>query len=114
MKHKKTIKKLEEDIIELKQLLEQSDLRANKAEMYVEEHFPAVSEIEIKQGWHSGSGTSTFDVKISVFADDLHKIIKFLTNRKMKEKKWSHIHSDITEQIEKEVKKQYGITDQNK
>ena len=105
----KDIKKIKEDLIKTHQLLEQAELRADKAEMYIEEIYPAINEIEIKQGWHSGCGTSTYKVTFDVYAEDLTKLIRFLTNRKLKDKKWSMIHSEIQERIRREVKQEYGI-----
>ena len=106
MLNMKNIKKIEEDLVQTKQLLEQAQLRADKAEMYIEEMYPAINTIEIKQGWHSNCGTSTYKVIFDVYAEDLIKLIMFLTNKKLKDKKWSMINSEIQERIRREVEQQ--------
>lgn len=92
---KKKIKNLQEELIGTKQLLEQAELRADKAELYIEEIYPAINEIQIKQGWHNSCGTSTYKVIFDVYAEDLTKLIRFLTNKKLKDKKWSMIAREI-------------------
>jgi len=106
---KDKIKKLEEDIIGLKQINEQLELATSKAERFIEDNYPAINDIQIKQGWYSGSSNSTYRVTIDVYAEDLNKLITMFTHRKLREEKWSQIHSEIKEQIRNEIKKEYDI-----
>jgi len=111
MLNNKKIKTLEDEIISLKQINEQLEADRDRAIFYLEEIYPAVNNIEINQGWHSGSGNSTYKVIIDVYAEDLIKIIKFITNKKLKEKKWSMINSEIQARIRKEVMDEFGVHD---
>lgn len=103
----KKIKELQDEIIELKQLNEQLKINQDENILYLEEMYPAINELEIKQGWYSGSHISTYKVIIDVYAEDLLKLIRFLTNKKLKEKKWSMISGEVKKQIKKEIEEEY-------
>lgn len=86
----KEVISLREENVSLKKLLEQSELKVNNFEKFIDDNFPAINEIEIKRGWY-GDGTSTFKVTIDVFSADLLKIIGFLTNKSLSKKKYDTI-----------------------
>ena len=107
MLNNKKIKELQEDIIGLKQINEQLELALSKSEQFIINNYPSINNFEISKGWHSGAGTSTYKVIIDVFAEDLHKLIRMLTNNKLREEKWSMIKSDIKERLRIEIRKEY-------
>lgn len=98
---KKEIEKLREEIIMLKQLNEQLESDRDKAWNFIEENYPTINAFEVQTGWH-GAGTSTYKVIIDVMAHDLHKIVRYLTHKSLRAKKWTMIKSELREQIRKE------------
>lgn len=104
----KKVKELQSDLIGTKQLLEQAELRADKAEGYIEEHYPAITNMEITKGWHSGASVKTYKVIIECYAEDLLKLIHLLTHRNLSDKKWSMIDSELQARIRKEVEEEFN------
>ena len=98
---KKEIKELEIKITNLKQMLEQETLRADKAESYMLENYPAITDMVITKGWY-GSGVSTFRVKLECLSDDLHKLVKLLTHNTLSRKKYSRMREVIKKDLERE------------
>jgi len=100
MKNKK-IEELKKEIIDHKQIIEQLKTELNKKERFIENNYPTLNNFEIRKGWY-GNGTSTYKVIIEVFAEDLHKLIKYFTHRNLRNKKYNMIKQEIKNQIKKE------------
>ena len=106
-KKDKEIQNLKNEIIGHKQIIEQLELARDKAEMFIDDNYPLIKEFEVSEGWYNHDGTSTYRVKINVFAEDLHKLIRFFTSKSLREKKYQIIRDDF----EKEFKEEYNIRD---
>lgn len=101
MKNKK-VEKLQEEIIKLKCLNEQLESEISKKERFIEDNYPTINDFQVRDGWHGG-GMATYRVTIDVFAEDLHKLVRFFTHKSLRGKKWSIIKSQIKEQIRNEI-----------
>ena len=85
-------KKLNDTITLLKKQYEEE---LQEKDDFINSMFPAVKDIDIKQGWHGTDGTSTWKVTINVYTEDLNKLIKFLTYEKSNKNRWQMIKSEI-------------------
>ena len=97
----KKIKELEKEIMGLKQIIEQLELSRDKAVNLNEDLYPAITDMKITKGWY-GTGTVTFDVSMSVQAEDLHRLINVLTHRTLTHNKYLHIIEQYKKQQTKD------------
>ena len=105
--NKKT-QELEEEIIGLKQLNEQLRLSISKKEMFFFNNYPSINNFEVKRGWHGNGGNATYKVIVDVFAEDLHRIVKYFTLHNMRDKKWTMVRQELKDQIKEEVIREYS------
>ena len=101
----KKVEELKREIIGHKQIIEQLELARDKALMFIDDNYPTINNFEVKDGWH-GDGMASYKVTIDVFAEDLHKLVRYFTHNSLRTKKWSLMKSEIKKQIREEVEKE--------
>lgn len=105
MNKDKQIEELKSEIIGHKQIIEQLECDIIKKDRFVEENYPTINDFKVSKGWHGG-GTSTYRVEIDVFAEDLHKLVRYFTHRCLRDKKYKMINQEIKKQIKEEIEKE--------
>jgi hypothetical protein len=101
MNDKEEIKQLKSDLIGSKQIIEQLEVELSKKDKFVLDMFPIINNIEIKVGWYqSNNSIITHKVTIDVNSEDLHKLIRLLTNNGISKRRYN----EICEEIKKELK----------
>lgn len=89
---KEEIEKLKQDIIGLQQINEQLELEISKKEKFILDYYPAVTNMKIDKGSSNVWGDCySFKVEIDVEGEDLHRLVKYLTHRKLTKDKYQQI-----------------------
>jgi len=97
-------KEYEEEIIGLKQIIEQLEADLARRDMFIMDAYPTIKEFKVREGWTSpGDGTYTYRVEIDVFAEDLTRLIKLFTHKTLRKKKYKEIVEN--DKIQKEMNK---------